>query len=146
MDTKNLYNQISTIFGLGNFPVAQGTMGSLAGLIPCVLLHRFQPLYILTFFALFLAGAWSSAKTAKEAGFKDPAFVIIDEFACIFIVFLFIPLNVLTLIAGFILYRLFDILKPQPIKALERIPSGWGIMLDDLMAAIYANLALRIFT
>lgn len=139
-----IHTQISTIFGLGYFPIAPGTIASSAGLLLCVILHRFQTLYLLTFLALFFAGVFSSTKTVKETADNDPAFIVIDEFACIFVVFLFIPLSVLIVIAGFILYRLFDILKPPPIKRLERVRYGWGIMFDDLLAAIYANLILRL--
>jgi len=75
---------------------------------------------------------------------KDPGFIVIDEFANIFPVFLFIPLSVKTIIIGFILYRVFDIIKVPPMKKLEKLHGGWGIMLDDLISGIYANLILHV--
>lgn len=89
-------------------------------------------------------GVISSGIVEKESGTKDPSSVVIDEFAGIFVVFCFLPLRPGVVIAGFILFRLFDIVKPYPIRFLERVGGGWGIMLDDLLAAVYANLALRV--
>ncbi len=144
MRTGNIHKHIATVFGLGHIAFAQGTAGSLAGLVPCLALHGYPFVYAACFLALFAAGVVSSGKVEAETGLKDPSYVIIDEFACVFVVFLFIPITVLTVIAGFGLYRLFDIIKPPPIRFIEKVKGGWGIMLDDLLAAIYANLALQV--
>jgi phosphatidylglycerophosphatase A len=146
MKIKKLYENIATVFGLGHFPIAPGTAGSLAGLIPCLLLHNFLALYIVIFILLFAAGVISAGKVEEETGQEDPSFVVIDEFACIFLVFLFIPATPLYIITGFIIYRIFDVLKPPPIKSLEKLEGGWGIMLDDAAAAIYTNIILQILT
>ena len=138
-----IHEKIATVFGVGYIPIAPGTFGSLAGLILCLLLHKFIVIYILTFIALFLIGIISSGIVEKGSGTKDPSHVVIDEFACIFPVFLFVPLNIPLIVAGFILYRLMDIIKPPPIRSLEKIQGGAGIMLDDLLAAIYTNLILQ---
>jgi phosphatidylglycerophosphatase A len=140
---KNMHKHIATLFGLGYLLVAPGTAGSLAGLVLCLVLHGYPFLYAACFLALFTVGVISSGKVAAEARLTDPSYVIIDEFASIFVVFLFVPITVLTVIFGFALYRLFDIVKPPPIRLIEKARGGWGIMLDDLLAAIYANLILQ---
>ncbi|MBU0682796.1 MAG: phosphatidylglycerophosphatase A, partial [Candidatus Omnitrophica bacterium] len=75
---------------------------------------------------------------------KDPSYIIIDEFVNIFPVFLFVPITFFTVIMGFILYRFFDVTKIYPIKELEKVKSGWGIMLDDFLSAVYANIVLHL--
>jgi len=143
---KKVHEYIATIFGLGYFPVASGTVGSFAGLIVCLFLHRYIFLYVGVFLVLFTAGVISAGKKEAETNQKDPACVIIDEFACIFLVFLFIPLTPLYIIAGFIIYRVMDIVKLPPMRAIEKLKGGWGIMLDDAVAAIYSNIILHIIS
>jgi len=144
MNTK-FYRHIATLFGLGYSKYVPGTLGSLAGLGLCLLLHGYFFVYVGVFIALFSAGVISSRIMEDASGEKDPSFIIIDEFACVFIVFLSVPITPLTLISGFAVYRLVDIFKIPPLKLLERQKGGWGIMLDDLAAAVYANLILRTF-
>lgn len=141
---KNIHERIATVFGLGYFPIAPGTAGSAAGLILCLLLHSNPVIYILTFIILFVAGVVTSNKVESQSGIQDPSHVIIDEFACIFVVFLFIPISFPLVAAGFILYRVMDVAKFPPMSFLEKLKGGWGIMLDDLMAAIYTNIILHI--
>lgn len=141
---KNFHKNIATLFGLGYASYAPGTLGSLAGLGLCWLLHGNPFLYITAFLVLFFVGVISSGKVEKEMGIKDPQVVIIDEFACIFLVFLFIPLRPSTIIVGFILFRLFDIVKVPPMKRCEDLKEGWGIMVDDLLAGVYTNIILLI--
>ncbi|MGB3113566.1 MAG: phosphatidylglycerophosphatase A [Candidatus Omnitrophota bacterium] len=143
---KKVHEYIATIFGLGYFAVASGTVGSFAGLIVCLLLHRYIFLYVGVFLVLFAAGVISAGKKEAETNQKDPACVIIDEFACIFLVFLFIPLTPLYIIAGFIIYRVMDIVKLPPMRTIEKLKGGWGIMLDDAVAAIYSNIILHIIS
>lgn len=135
---------IATVFGLGHLPVAPGTWGSAAGLVLCLLLHNVPVLYFIVFAVLFVVGGMAAGTLEKRDGVKDPSYVVIDEFACIFIVFAFIPVTILHVVLGFALFRLFDVIKPPPIRAIERIGDGWGIMLDDAAAAIYTNLILQI--
>jgi len=142
--SKNIHNIIATVGGVGYFPIAPGTAGSFAGLLLCLLLHANTFLYICAFAILFTAGVISSGMVEKGSYQKDPGFIVIDEFANIFPVFLFIPLSVKTIIIGFILYRVFDIIKVPPMKKLEKLHGGWGIMLDDLISGIYANLILHV--
>lgn len=144
MNKSKIYDLIGTVFGLGNLPLFPGTWGSLGGLALCLLLHKSPKLYITAFILLFIIGLIASAKIEKNTGQKDPSYVVIDEFACIFLVFLAVPMSTATVITGFVLYRFMDIVKIPPIRALETLEGGWGIMLDDAMAAVYANLTLQI--
>jgi phosphatidylglycerophosphatase A len=77
-------------------------------------------------------------------GLKDPSPVVIDEAAGLFVTLLYLPAGPLTVALGFVLFRVMDIVKPPPARAAEGLPGGWGIVVDDLIAGAYANLALRI--
>ena len=146
--------QIATLGPLGRLK-APGTWGSAAGLLWWALVVRFahqkggphefifDSLVVLT--AILLCGV-----AAAFIGKKDPSEVILDEFAAMPLVFLFNPhvyggaTSLVFILLGFLFFRLFDITKPFGIKALEKLPGGFGIVLDDVMAAIYANLALQV--
>ncbi|MFH1552387.1 MAG: phosphatidylglycerophosphatase A [Candidatus Omnitrophota bacterium] len=141
---KKIHNIIATVFGIGRIVIAPGTWGSLAGLALCLALHGNVILYLLVFAGLFAAGVVSAGRVEEETGEKDPSIVVIDELACIFPVFLFVPMSIPGVIVGFILYRIIDIVKPPPVKSLEKLKGGWGIMLDDLAAGIYTNIILHI--
>lgn len=100
-------------------------------------------LYIGVASALFFIGVFVAGDLEKKWG-KDPGRVVIDEYACILIPLYFTPLRMIPLIITFVLFRVFDILKPPPLKSLEKIYGGWGIMLDDLMAAAYTTAAIMV--
>jgi len=135
---------IATVFGLGKLPLAPGTWGSFAGLILCMVLHANLILYITVFTGLLFLGAFAAGEAERIVGGKDPACIVIDEFVCIFPVFFLIPADPLYVFTGFVLYRLMDVIKLPPARRLEKIEGGWGIMLDDLSAAVYTNLILHI--
>ena len=141
---QKIADNIATVFGVGRLPVSPGTWGSLAGLILCLTLHGYIVLYILVFVALFILGVISAANIEAGSGVKDPAYIVIDEFVCIFPVFFLIPISPAYVLAGFIIYRLMDIIKPPPIRKIEKLKGGWGIMLDDLAAAVYTNIILHV--
>ena len=140
---KKLNRIIATVFGLGYSPVAPGTVGSLAGLGLCLFLHQYIILYMATFFILFTIGVISAGKVEEDLGRKDPGCIVIDEFACIFIAFFLVPITSFTIIAGFVIYRLIDIIKVPPTNHLEKLSKGWGIMLDDALCGLYTNLILQ---
>jgi phosphatidylglycerophosphatase A len=145
--------QIATLGPLGRLK-APGTWGSAAGLLWWALVvryahqkggpHEFIFDSLVVLMAILLCGV-----AAAFIGKKDPSEVILDEFAAMPLVFLFNPYvhggasSFLLILLGFLFFRLFDITKPFGIKALEKLPGGFGIVLDDVMAAIYANLALQ---
>lgn len=123
--------------GVGLIPRAPGTWGSLAGLV-LVLLAGFNGwLYGGVFLFLLVAGYGAISRLDLSKS-KDPSYVVIDEACGIFVTFAVIPLHAASLAAGFFLFRLFDILKPSPLRLLERLPGFWGIMMDDLGAGLYA--------
>lgn len=200
---------IATVFGVGRWPTAPGTYGSLVGVLTISLCAIFflrptslaglSPLHVLSdaqfmdkhflvpgsdihytmlWLPIFCAvtlfvilggiGVWSAAKTAEYAGIKDPQFVVIDEVAgqhltlllplipialpnlhshmdlSTFAIFSALSLvNWKYLLLGFVFFRVFDIWKPFPLRRLENLPGGWGIMADDWMAGVYAAILLR---
>jgi phosphatidylglycerophosphatase A len=91
-----------------------------------------------------LTGVLASASISKNTGIKDPSYVVIDEVAGQLVTFLFLPVSALNLILGTIAFRLFDIWKPFPIRKLESLEDGVGVMADDLLAGVYANLVLQL--
>jgi len=201
---------LATAFGVGHWPKAPGTYGSLVGVITIVLsavfflrptsLAGLSPLHVLSdarfmdkhflvpgsdihdtvlwlpiFSAIVLMvilggiGVWSAGRTAQYAGIKDPQFVVIDEVAgqhltlllplipialpnlrshmdlSMFAIFSALSLvNWKYLLLGFVFFRIFDVWKPFPVRWLERLPGGWGIMCDDWAASVYAAILLRL--
>jgi phosphatidylglycerophosphatase A len=136
---------LSSCFGLGLIPVASGTFGSLAGIPLAVALTHVGPIahaYILFFFVLL--SVWAAGRSAGALENDDPAEVVIDETAGQLLTLFLLPPTGLNLSLGFILFRLFDILKPYPIRRLEKVRGGAGIVLDDLLAGVYANVCLRL--
>jgi phosphatidylglycerophosphatase A len=136
---------VCTFGYVGFFPIAPGTAGSAAGLIVYVLFrwlgipHFELPLIVV----LFALGVFYGAASEQALGGVDPGPVVIDEVMGMLITLFLIPVNWMGMIAGFVVFRLFDILKPFPARTLERLPGGLGMMSDDLMAAVYANLTLH---
>lgn len=134
---------LSTWFGCGLAPFARGTWGSLAALplaAFAVWLGGTLALQILSA-ALLAIGIAASDVYARLTGIKDPDEVVIDEVAGQCLTLLVVPLAPLPYLAGFLLFRFFDVAKPFPIRWLEHnLPGGWGIMLDDTGAAIYAMI------
>ena len=136
---------VCTFGYVGFFPIAPGTAGSAAGLIVYVMFrwlgipHFELPLIVV----LFALGVFYGAASEQALGGVDPGPVVIDEVMGMLITLFLIPANWMGMIAGFVLFRLFDILKPYPARTLERLPGGLGMMSDDLMAAVYANLTLH---
>ena len=136
---------VATGFFIGTVPFAPGTFGSLLGLPLCFLLSRLnflQSLICILVFILFAIGIASAAeKIIKQ---KDPGQIVIDEIAGLMVALAGLPFNLKTVLAGFIIFRVFDILKPFPIRILEkRVGGGSGIVLDDVLAGVYGNLVIR---
>jgi phosphatidylglycerophosphatase A len=131
---------------IGNVPFAPGTFGSIIGLPLAFLLSRLNLLLSVSFILLFVFFAIAVASAAEKIlSQKDPAKIVIDEIAGLMVTFAGLPFNLKTAIAGFIIFRAFDILKPFPIRTLERkVPGGGGVVFDDVLAGIYANLILRL--
>jgi phosphatidylglycerophosphatase A len=135
--------------GLGRIPKAPGTFGSLWGLpIGWIFWHCQTPplLRALVWLLLFLPGIWLCQTAARLRQRKDPGSVVWDEITAFPLVWLIADLSWTVLIAGFLLFRLFDIAKPWPVRQFEKLPGGLGIMADDQIAALYtAAILLLIF-
>jgi phosphatidylglycerophosphatase A len=131
---------------VGRFPVAPGTLGSLMGLpIAYALAHMHWSAAVLVCLGLVGTAVWVAEVAEHELACKDPGCIIIDEIAGMAITLLAIPMSSGTYVAGFILFRILDICKPPPIRQIEcRLAGGWGIVMDDVAAAVMANIALRI--
>ncbi|MBD3674396.1 MAG: phosphatidylglycerophosphatase A [Planctomycetaceae bacterium] len=143
---------LSIGLGLGLIPIAPGTFGSLLGpvlvggvqfvLPPAApLSYLFQAVIGVVF---FLLGVPICEIGARVLGRKDPGAVVFDEIVAFFIVFACIPVTPKSALLGFVLFRIFDISKPWPIRRLELLPGGWGVMADDLMAGVYAFACLAV--
>jgi phosphatidylglycerophosphatase A len=138
---------IATWFGLGYIPKGPGTAGSLGALLIAWLLHTYLAVNPVVFAALgillAIPGIWAAGFVAKEIGRKDPHVVVVDEVVGQWIALAGASqLNWKSWLAAFALFRLFDIWKPPPVRQLERLPAGWGIVADDTMAGVYAALVL----
>ncbi len=135
---------LATVGPIGRIKYAPGTFGSLIA-IPLILLTKDRFEFSLGLFVLFsILGIWSSGRAAKNLKLHDPSVVVIDEVCGMLMTFLFVPVNGLSLLIGFASFRFFDVLKPPPIRFLEKAPGGVGIVLDDIGAGLYSNLALQL--
>ena len=142
---------LATFFGIGHLPLGPGTWASaVTVLLWWVAARAMNPQWLLPAAALIsaavmLIGIPTSTVVARESGRKDPGFVVIDEVAGQMIALIGAPLNWKYLLAGFILFRSFDIVKPFPLRRLEKLPEGTGIMMDDVGAGLYALVLLQLF-
>lgn len=132
-------------FGSGLAPLAPGTFGTIAG-VPLILLTALlRPLYAGPLvFAFIVVAVWASDVSQRLVGKRDPSVVVIDEVAGFLLALFHMPISWVNVCLGFCLFRVFDVWKPFPIRNLEALRGGLGIVADDLMAGIYANLGLRI--
>ena len=135
---------IATLFYLGYLPIAPGTISSLIGVGFYLIIKDNLLLHLISFFILLFAGLWSSSRMEEYFGSKDPSQIVIDEFTAILLVYIFIPFNIKLLVVGFVLFRIFDIFKIPPIKQIQQLPKGWGIMVDDISCAIFTNIILHV--
>lgn len=138
-----------TAFGVGYLPLAPGTWGTIVGALLIYGATLVNPLFTFSFLfialivVVFFLGVWGSKIAEQEWG-EDPSRVVIDEVIGVWVTMLFIPFSWLNLFAAFVLFRVFDIAKPFGIRKMERVGNGWGVMLDDLLAGVYANVSLNV--
>ncbi len=143
---QSLFTRIATLGFVGYLPIAPGTWGTLAGLIVVMVADPSIPAHLTLIIAVTVIGVISSGVAEKAIGETDSGHIIIDEFAGFLVSVLFLPHTHRYLIAGFLLFRIFDILKPFPIGRLEKaLKGGAGIMADDILAGIYTNMMLQIW-
>ena len=136
---------LATGFGAGCSPVIPGTMGTLVGIPVFFVLSALAfPVRELTTLAFFFLAVWTAEKAQAHWGVQDDQRIVIDEITGFLVTMLWVPVTAITVLCGFILFRLFDITKPFPVRRLERVKGGYGVVLDDVMAGVYANIALRL--
>lgn len=130
----------------GYLPKAPGTWGSLVGLALFFVLQMLSlPVYLAAVAAIFLIGIFAAGEAEKIMDNRDPGIVVIDEIVGMLITMIAVPATPLAMASGFILFRIFDILKPFPIRLVDqRFHGGLGIMLDDVLAGIYSLIVLHL--
>jgi phosphatidylglycerophosphatase A len=140
---------IASGFYIGFIPGAPGTYASIVTTVGFFLAYHYAHwipfnLHMSAICLISMVGVLTSAAVSRNTGIKDPSYVVIDEVAGQLLTFLFVPFGILNLILGTIAFRVFDIWKPYPIRKLESFENGVGVMADDLLAGIYANLVLQL--
>ena len=134
---------VATVFGVGYAPVAPGTCGSAAGLLLWWLLPASPAVQAIVIVIVFAIGSWGGNIAERHFGRTDPGQVVIDEVMGMLITLFLNPVGWIGALGGFLLFRVFDVIKPYPANRLEQLHGGVGVMADDAMAAVYANLVLR---
>ena len=141
---RRLIKITTSFFYLGHSPFMPGTMGSLAGLLIYFVVKDKFPIYAFSILFLFVLGMMFSSEAEKIYKRKDAQMIVIDE-ACGMMLSLFlVPYSFWIMILGFALFRVFDIIKPPPSRAIEKFSGAFGIMFDDIIAAIYVNFILQV--
>ncbi|MEW6509416.1 MAG: phosphatidylglycerophosphatase A [Bacteroidota bacterium] len=156
---------LATGMCVGLIPWASGTFGTLVGLLVCLIPGVHPPsTLVLLILVGFAIGVYAAGEVAREEGHRltrsaaaakavfqpgrrehpDPSIVVIDEIVGMWIALLGLPPSIVSFAAAFIAFRVFDVLKPEPATMVERLPGGWGIMLDDVVAGVYANVLVRV--
>ncbi|HEB87806.1 MAG TPA: phosphatidylglycerophosphatase A [Gammaproteobacteria bacterium] len=144
---RNPVHFLSLGFGSGLFPVAPGTAGTLAAIPVYLLLARLDlSTYLAVTLLMFAIGIYLCDITSRELGGEDHPAIVWDEIVGYLVTMIAVPPKIEWLIAGFLLFRLFDIFKPWPIRVLDHsVKGGLGIMLDDVLAGVFAALILHFF-
>ena len=131
-----IWRFVATFFYLGKLPFAPGSWGSLGALLLWLLLPVIFSVQLSVIIILFVLGVYSSSRMAKYLDDHDPSEVVIDEVVGMGISLFMLPHNFWLYLLSFILFRVFDILKPSFISRIQNLPGGWGIMLDDVLAGL----------
>ena len=131
-------------FGSGRLPLAPGTWGTAVGIGWFLLLWKLDCVVLGSLLGLIVAVA-SASMAERQLGKKDPSAVVVDELAAFPLAMLGLPVSFWYVAFAFLLFRIFDVTKPQPANWIQRLPSGWGIVADDVVAALYACLAMHLW-
>jgi phosphatidylglycerophosphatase A len=146
MVMNRIWTSIATLGPIGYIPFAPGTFGSLAGLILFALFRPSSVYLVVIISAGFLSGVYASTVAEQLLNEKDSGKIVIDEAVGILVSFLFLPPAMAYLVAAFLLFRAFDIIKPFPIRHIEKkLHAGIGVMADDIIAGMYANILLHLW-
>jgi phosphatidylglycerophosphatase A len=144
---KLIYRLIGTFFGIGYVPIAPGTAASFfTALLFKLYFYRLDwPLYLGVAVVIYAAGVWASTRYTREMRVEDPRTMVIDEVLGQWLALFLLPPSWSLIILAFILFRIFDVLKPLFIRRAESFSEGWGIMLDDVLAGIYTSILINIY-
>ncbi len=143
---KKLYILLGTVGGVGYIPFCPGTLGTMVGEAIYVIFSRFFPQtvsYIIMLAVFLIGGIWVSGKCNQYFEGDDNSSIVIDELVGFLITMFLVPFSFRFILLGFILFRVIDITKPFKIGKIEKISGGWGIMTDDIVAGILANLIIQ---
>lgn len=142
---QRLAYAIATWFGLGFSPIAPGTLGTLAALPVYFALRGYGTIAVLAAaVAITLAGVWAAGVVARLIGTQDPQIVVVDEVAGVLVALAFAPHTMTAVVLAVVLFRIFDMTKPFPARAAERLPGGWGIVIDDVVAGAWAAVLTEV--
>lgn len=136
---------LATLGGVGYLPFAPGTWGSLVGLALAWAVRswawEFQMVYWTAWTAIAI---WATQQVCQSSGASDPQDIVIDEMVGMGVALIGVGWSFPTAVGGFLLFRLFDVLKPGPIRSLEKLKGGWGVVADDIAAGLLTNVLLRV--
>lgn len=135
---------ITSFFYLGHSPFMPGTVGSLGGLIVYFLVKNNEILYAFSMLFLFVLGVMFAGEAEKIYKRKDARMIVIDEACGMLLALFFVPISMFSVILGFFIFRILDILKPPPARRMEHLTGSLGVMFDDIVAALYTNLILQV--
>lgn len=138
---KKINHMLASGFYSGHLPYAPGSWGSLLMIILLFLFPFLNNIYFIS--AISIGGIAVANYEERQTGIKDDSKIVIDEMAGQLLTFYTLPNNIIVLTAGFILFRIFDITKPWIIDKVQKLPSGWGVMLDDILAGLFSLLILK---
>jgi len=143
---NRLFLVLATGFGVGYSPIAPGTLGTLIAIPVYYFLSNISsPIYEITLVGFFFLSLWISENAEIFFGKKDDQRIVIDEIMGFLITMLWVPKTTILMGVGFFLFRFFDIVKPFPIRRLEKkLKGGYGVVADDVMAGVYANIVLQV--
>jgi phosphatidylglycerophosphatase A len=141
---KRLHLALASVFGAGYFPIASGTFASALALIPWFWLRDRPWLYAAVTLGACVLGVWTATEAEYILQEKDSHKIVIDEVAGMWIAAAYLPRHWFNPVAAFVLFRIFDVWKPFPARQSQVLPGGWGVMIDDVIVAVYANLLLQI--
>lgn len=135
---------LATFFFMGNFPVAPGSLASLAGTLLAIALYGHLGIHVFLFLLITFAGFAVSGRVEKLLGQKDPSCIVIDEVSGVLLAFFTLPLTPAVIVTTFFLFRAFDMFKIYPVNRFEKLPGAVGIMADDLWAGFYTNITMQL--
>lgn len=135
---------LATFFLMGDFPVAPGSLASLAGTLLAIALYGHPGIHVFLFLLITFAGFAVSGRVEKLLGQKDPSCIVIDEVSGVLLAFFTLPLTPAVIVTTFFLFRAFDMFKIYPVNRFEELPGAVGIMADDLWAGFYTNITMQL--